>query len=64
MASAMSSHCPLFGPSSFGTGGSTYTTQGENKSENVLFHFAFPRGPFMVYFVASSRHRNTKFVLR
>ena len=32
-------------------------------SENVLFHFAFPRGPFMVYFVASSRHRNTKFVL-
>jgi hypothetical protein len=35
-----------------------YTTQGaENKSENVLFHFAFPRGPFMVYFVASSRHR-------
>jgi hypothetical protein len=41
-----------------------YTTQGENKSENVLFHFAFPRGPFRVYFVASSRHRNTKFVLR
>jgi hypothetical protein len=25
-----------------------YTTKGENKSENVLFHFAFPRGPFMV----------------
>ena len=30
-----------------------YTPQGENKSENVLFHFAFPRGPFMVYFVAA-----------
>ena len=25
-----------------------YTTKGEYKSENVLFHFAFLRGPFTV----------------
>ena len=36
MASAMSSHCPLFGRSSFGTGGSSLLKQQEGQRHKIL----------------------------